>query len=820
MALIEQLDPSVSFNATTNTLGPFDLSYDGGASDGSSSIASIVSAEVLSLAALAHRLELASRLAITSGMRRVVRIKFNLDPATFGTVFGTETTTGGQANGYVLAQSVGNDSPYSATPTYSPGWQFAVQYDGTAATNGANGKWRFHLLSYCANPGGNGPGTVGTFYFNALENLPVSTGDHEAIIDVTYFTTASAGGSIRLTLDGTTYAAHSVPTLFQAAGGQTCPTFNKWGIYGNTSSNQKKLSVSMYRVGETPADVADASATPAAATSTFVPTSMPQPFYSGSATGNSTLLPFASDVTAGSLLQCFVTWDQVGGATCTGLTDTQGNTWVQLPGSPLLDTVDAQGGAYFYCLAAKASGPLTVTATFSASCDYRLEALREDAVSAPVALVASASQYATGVDPTSGATTASAPAGASVFGTLYIPNPSGTTGPGSGFTARVNASNSLVLEDAIQATTGPAIATFTNPTSRSYMAFAAVFASAAAAVAVSAVAATASAAALAPTVTASGASVSITATSATATAAALPPTITTPAPPVIVPPVTIYLGTYWVSLGDLDLGVIEVDGVQWDLEDVQGWGSPGSTLQVTQKPRSHGGWAGAAYLVPRPVALSGKVTAPSSAQLSDAIDRLSEACSLTGTTLTVVEGGRARSCTVRRQGEVLVSWTSDKTATWSIQVTAPDPRKYGPMVSQTAGLPSSSGGVTWPITWPVRWTGVTNSGVLSIPNLGNIDAPVLIRIDGPCVAPSITHIGANGVPEVWATSQTLGAGEFLVIDMENKRVLANGQSSRAGYVTSRGWFSVTPGPNQYGFNAQAFASSARMTVTVPEGAWS
>lgn len=795
MALIEQLDPSVSFNATTNTLGPFDLSYDGGTSDGSSSIASIVSAEVLTLAALAHRLEFASRLAITSGMRRVVRIKFNLDPAKFGTVFGTETVTGSDPNGYVLAQSVGNNAAYTSTPSYSPGWQFAVQYDSGAATNGANGKWRFHLWNYCANTGGNGPGTVGVYYGDhPIENLPVSTGDHEAIIDVTYFTTASAGGSMQLTLDGTTYAAHSVPTLFVHTDGiSVCPSYNKWGIYGSTSSNQKKVSVSMYRVGQTLADVADASATPTTTTSTFIQT--PQPFYSGSAAGNSAPLAFASDVTAGSLLQCFVTWDQAGGATCTGLTDTQNNAWVPLPGSPLLDTVDAQGGAYYFCLAAKASGPLEVTATFSAACDYRLEAVREDAVNRPVQLVASAAQYATGTDPTSGPTTASAPAGASVFGALYVPNPAGTTGPGAGFTARVNASNSLVLEDGIQATTGPAAATFTNATSRSYMAFAAVFAPVPAAVAVSAVAATAS-------------------------AAALPPTITTPASPVIVPPTKIYLGTYWVGLGDLELGVVEADGVQWDLEDVQGWGSPASTLQVTQKPRGHGGWAGPAYLAPRAVSLSGKVTAPSAEQLSDALDRLSDACSLTDTTLTVSEGGRARSCIVRRQGEVLISWTSDTRATWSVQVTAPDPRKYGPMVSQTAGLPSSTGGVTWPVTWPVTWTGVTNSGVLSIPNVGKIDAPVMIRIDGPCVAPSATHIGADGVPEVWATSQTLGVGEFLVIDMANRRVLANGQSSRAGYVTSRSWFSATPGVNEYGFNAQVFNSSARMTVTVPEGAWS
>lgn len=327
---------------------------------------------------------------------------------------------------------------------------------------------------------------------------------------------------------------------------------------------------------------------------------------------------------------------------------------------------------------------------------------------------------------------------------------------------------------------------------------------------------------LSPTVTGGAAAVlapPVQAVAFTATAAMLVPTVTAGAPAAV--PTATFLHSSRASLGSLDFGAIEASGVAWVLNDIQGWGSPGSTLQANQKPRSNGAWAGPSYLPARTLSLSGTVDAPSTLLLSDAIDRLIAACSLTDTTLTVIEGGRARSCAVRRQGEVLYAplQGSDRAANWSIQVVALDPRKYGAMVSQTVALPSVSGGLTFPASFPTAFSGVTNSGVASIVNQGNTAAPVIIRIDGPVVAPTVTHT-ANGVSQVWASSLTLAAGEFLLIDMDKRSVLANGQSSRAGFVTSRGWFSAQPGANQYGFNAQTYTSSARMTVTVPSGTWS
>lgn len=270
--------------------------------------------------------------------------------------------------------------------------------------------------------------------------------------------------------------------------------------------------------------------------------------------------------------------------------------------------------------------------------------------------------------------------------------------------------------------------------------------------------------------------------------------------------------TMRASIGSLDLSVVEASGIMWVLDDFQGWGSPKPTISVAQRPRALGGWAGASYLEPRNLALTGTVTAPTPALLSDAVDRLNAAVSLSETTLTVYEQGRVRTLTVRRADEVLVSWNGDLAADFSVQLVATDPRKYGPLITGTTNLPSSSGGLTWPITFPVVWSATHVTGIVTLTNAGSIVGPVTLRINGPVSGPSITHLG-TGAALTFASSLILNAGEWLDVDMEARSVLANGQSSRNGWVTSRGWFGLDPGVNQFAYNAASYNSSTTVVVS-------
>lgn len=274
-----------------------------------------------------------------------------------------------------------------------------------------------------------------------------------------------------------------------------------------------------------------------------------------------------------------------------------------------------------------------------------------------------------------------------------------------------------------------------------------------------------------------------------------------------------------ITLGSLVMGgAVDANGVVFWAEQMQGWGSPKGTLTVTQKPRSHGGWRSESYLTSRVIAINGVIQAPSPTLLAQARHQLDAAVSLSDTTFSVTEYGETLYSTVTRQDEVLYGDETETWTTFSIQLVAEDPRRYGPTTTKSTNMPSQSGGLTFSTTFPITFPATVVPGTVSFFNPGNVAAPVILTIHGPCVGPIVTHV-STGAQLVFSSSLTLASGEFLVVDMDARTVKAGGQSSRIGYVTSRGWFALDPGSNDIGFNASVYNSSATLDVTGPQGAW-
>ena len=275
------------------------------------------------------------------------------------------------------------------------------------------------------------------------------------------------------------------------------------------------------------------------------------------------------------------------------------------------------------------------------------------------------------------------------------------------------------------------------------------------------------------------------------------------------------IGPSSATIGPLNLCSVDDFGVTWILDEngVVGWGAPSGTLSPTQKPRQAGAWAGLSYAQARPMTMAGVCIAPTAALASDALDRLIDACSLDDTTLTVVESERSRWCTVRRDGPVLdPQWIGTCAFTWSIQVVALDPRKLGAPLTDSTALPSTSGGLTIPYTIPYTIPSVQVSGQVNLFNPGNETGPVTMCVDGPCSGPVITHVG-SGLSLVFSASLVLGVGEWIDIDMEAHSVLANGQSSRVQWVTSRGWSGFEKGSNTWALTAAVYDPATLLTVT-------
>lgn len=276
----------------------------------------------------------------------------------------------------------------------------------------------------------------------------------------------------------------------------------------------------------------------------------------------------------------------------------------------------------------------------------------------------------------------------------------------------------------------------------------------------------------------------------------------------------------WIAVGDLVLGSVDALGVRFTVEKFDGWGSVGSSASLTQRARGHGATSSEGFYRPRVMTVQGLIIVPTSDVLSTAADALFAAVSLDQFTMLVSEQGRVRNLQAQRQDDIQITYLTDTIARYSIQVVAKDPLKYGDLVTASTVLPSSTGGLTFPVTFPITFTGVSNTGVIRLTNTGNTQAPVWLRVDGPVPAGgwTVTHIGKRQSLS-FATSLALATGEFVTVDMERREVLAQGQSARAGYVTSRGWFTLDPGINDIAFSATNYSSTALLTATT-KPSWS
>lgn len=261
------------------------------------------------------------------------------------------------------------------------------------------------------------------------------------------------------------------------------------------------------------------------------------------------------------------------------------------------------------------------------------------------------------------------------------------------------------------------------------------------------------------------------------------------------------------SIGSFEMSATHDGDVDVILTDLTGWGSPGSTIDVQQNARSHGAWAGDAWLAPRYPTLQGVIVAPTRDLAVATFDELVTACDLDSATLTVVEGDLTRHMDTRRKGEILheVVGPNGAVINWSVMLVAVDPRKYGTTLTASTGLPSTSGGMTFPVTFPFTFDEVLASGRVSLTNLGNIEGPVRLRIEagsGGLTGPKVTHV-ASGRSLEFATTLTIPEGNWIDVDMRAQTVLENGTAARNGWVTGRGWSWFEPGGNEWSFTAES-----------------
>ena len=268
--------------------------------------------------------------------------------------------------------------------------------------------------------------------------------------------------------------------------------------------------------------------------------------------------------------------------------------------------------------------------------------------------------------------------------------------------------------------------------------------------------------------------------------------------------------------GQLFNGAEWEDGVEWEVTDVTGMGDPASVYSSEQLVAQDGAWATTGYRAPRAVGLQGVIRATDEVRAEQAADRLRRLIELSEFPITLHYLSGDRTVWVRRDGDVQIDSRELPTEfTWSTVLKATDPAIYAGDASGSAdmvlrtGLPYQSGGLTFPVTFPVTFSGTSATGDLVVDLRGG--GRLLLRIDGPCTAPSVIVQNALGTFQLtWYG--ILAAGMWLDVDPQNRTALINGQSSRTPNV--RLWPQLAAGINTIRLRASDYDPAAQLTATI------
>jgi hypothetical protein len=270
------------------------------------------------------------------------------------------------------------------------------------------------------------------------------------------------------------------------------------------------------------------------------------------------------------------------------------------------------------------------------------------------------------------------------------------------------------------------------------------------------------------------------------------------------------------TLGPLPLGSVDEQGVAWRLQEMDGWDSPDVRAESQLREADHGAWPSPVYLGERPITLGGSIEAPDLATLDGAIDRL-RALPLMGTVLTVMETV-PKQAVVRRSGRILIKYVTDTVASYSVLVTAADPRLYATAETVTTlRLPTVTGGLTFPVTLPMTIDATVVAGDTTVVNAGSIDARPQLRIAGPVSQPLISVTGPDGTSTSLLYGGDIDAGDWLDLDCDAHTADYNGVASRRS-LASGTWPVLQPGASNLAFRAGAYSAAATLTVTY-RSAW-
>lgn len=278
-----------------------------------------------------------------------------------------------------------------------------------------------------------------------------------------------------------------------------------------------------------------------------------------------------------------------------------------------------------------------------------------------------------------------------------------------------------------------------------------------------------------------------------------------------------------LTLNGFPLYGVDSYGCEWHttFQDVAGlFDGVASTLRTESKAMTDGWYGNLPCLQGRTITIEGHIIGRCTESCINSWNAFKNVLDTGGMLLTARLGDIGRQVRVWQSSSApLIKWDGVNILRFSVGVTSLIPYLYGlDSVSDSTGLPSSSGGMLFPYhfeeagvslsSW--MWSENVVSGHVVLNNVGTAPSPVMIRIDGPVVNPQVLHVGSGNVI---AFDVSFGSGHYATINGVTHEILIDGTDPARGRVKRREWSQAEVGSNIWGFSASEYSAAARMTVS-------
>lgn len=163
------------------------------------------------------------------------------------------------------------------------------------------------------------------------------------------------------------------------------------------------------------------------------------------------------------------------------------------------------------------------------------------------------------------------------------------------------------------------------------------------------------------------------------------------------------------------------------------------------------------------------------------------------------------------------SW-DDSAAGWApsvhaaVSLSGEDPRIYSDALKSASYDPSAAmagGGAAIPLVFPLVFT-TTTATHITVLNVGTAKSPPIFTVEGPALDPTIDN---DSTGESIFLDVSLGSGDTVVVDVENREVYLNGEIHREIFDARQStWFEIWPGTNQLRLRGTALTSDSLLRV--------